>query len=175
MAITTFSQLEKDVRAKFIGVESGYDCWNVLTYLRNGLQDFVENLGLNRDNVQIYFDRCNKWSGSIRYRGQSLIWVNCTRYVMHKKVSRYDSQKYAYKTIDLRYLVVSDSIKEACEVAGGVADKAQVKADEEKAYIVSLYKKIMADRNTDFYGARFLLEKANKIFYEVKSESEKSK
>ena len=67
MAITTFSQLEKDVRAKFIGVDSGYDCWNVLVYLRNGLQDFAENLGLTRDNVQIHFDRRDKWYGCIRY------------------------------------------------------------------------------------------------------------
>ncbi|MCR5224923.1 MAG: hypothetical protein K6C34_02465 [Alphaproteobacteria bacterium] len=170
MAITTFSQLEKDVRAKFTGAEAGSDCWNVLTYLRNGLQDFVENLGLNRDNVQIYFDRRNKWSGCIRYRGQSLVWIDCTRYVMHKKAGRYDSQKYAYKTINLLYptVVVSDSIEEAFEAVGGIADKVQVRADEEKAYIVSLYKKIMADRNEDAYGARILLDKAHKIFYEIK-------
>ena len=170
MAITTFSQLEKDVRAKFIGVETGYDCWGVLTYLRNGLQDFAESLGLNRDDVQIHFDRRNKWSGSIRYREQSLIWIDCTRYVMHKKASRYDSQKYAYKTIKILYpiAVVSDSIEEALEAAGGVADKAQVKADEEKARIVSLYKKIMADWNVDAYGAKILFEKATKIFWDIK-------
>ena len=172
MAITTFSQLEKDARAKLIGVDSGYDCWNVLVYLRNGFQDFAESIGLKRDDVQIHFDRRNKWSGSIRYRGQGLIWVDCTRYVAHKKVSRYDSQKYAYKTIKILYptVVASDSIEEALAAAGGVADKAQAKADEENAYIISLYKKIMADRNVDTYGARTLLDKAHKIFYDIKEQ-----
>lgn len=170
MAITTFTQLENDVRAKFLTVETGTDCWSVLTYLRNGFQDFAEGLGLNRDDVQIHFDRHNKWSGSIRYRGQSLVWVECTRYVLHKKVTRYGSQKYAYKTISLFPLVSNASLKEVFEAAIRITDQKQAKADEEKAYIISLYKKIMADRNEDAYGAKALLEKAQKIFWDIKDE-----
>ena len=168
MIITTFSQLEQNTQEKFIGTEAGSDCWNVLVYLRNGLQDFAEGLSLNPDDVQIHFDRHNKWSGSIRYRGHSLVFIECTRCVSQKKVGRYGYQKYAYKTIRLFSNRMVTSIREVFEEAILVTDQAQIKANEEKEYIISLYKKIMEDRKVDAYGARALLDRAHKIFYEVK-------
>lgn len=173
MAITTFSQLEQNTQEKFIGTEAGSDCWNVLVYLRNGLQDFAEGLKLNRDDVQIKFDRKDKWSGSIRYRGHSLLFVDCTRCVSQKKVGRYGYQKYAYKTIRFFPNRMVDSIREVFEEAIRVTDQVQIKANEEKEYIVSLYKKIMADRKVDAYGARAILDKAYKIFYDIKEKASK--
>ena len=170
MLITTFSQLEENTQEKFIGAEASGDCWDVLAYLRNGLQDFAEGLGLNSNDVQIYSNKHDKWSGSVRYRTQSLIWIECTRCISHKKMGRYDSQKYAYKTIKFFPLISNVSIKEVFEAAVRITNNEQAKADEERAYIISLYKKIMADRNVNAYGAKALLDRANKIFYDIEDE-----